>query len=152
MIPTSKNGWPKENGIKLVSLPEVLKEADYLSLHPDLNETSFHMMGEKEFNQMKPSAFLINTSRGKVVNEPDLIKALQAKRIAGAGLDVFETEPLDKNNPLTKMDNVIMLSHSAFLFRLCFLHCPGFNCQGSRQGAERKITEELRKQNYYTQS
>jgi len=114
----------KENGIKLVTLPEVLKESDYVSLHPDLNETSFHMMGEKEFKQMKPTAFLINTSRGKVVNEPDLIKALQEKRIAGAGLDVFETEPLDKNNPLTKMDNVTMLSHSASYSDYAFSIAP----------------------------
>jgi phosphoglycerate dehydrogenase-like enzyme len=62
---------------------------------------------------MKPSAYLINTSRGKVVEEPALIKALQDKKIAGAGLDVFEVEPLPKDSPLTKMDNVIMLPHSA---------------------------------------
>jgi D-3-phosphoglycerate dehydrogenase len=102
----------KENGITLTSLEEVLK-ADYITLHPDLNETSFHMINEKAFAQMKPSAYLINTSRGKVVEEPALIKALQEKRIAGAGLDVFEVEPLPKDSPLTMMDNVIVLSHSA---------------------------------------
>ena len=102
----------KENGITLTSLEEVLK-ADYVSLHPDLNETSFHMINAKAFAQMKPSAYLINTSRGKVVDEPALIKALQEKKIAGAGLDVFEAEPLPKDSPLTKMDNVIVLSHSA---------------------------------------
>jgi D-3-phosphoglycerate dehydrogenase len=62
---------------------------------------------------MKPSAYLINTSRGKVVEEVALVKALQEKRIAGAGLDVFEVEPLPKDSPLTMMDNVIVLSHSA---------------------------------------
>jgi len=102
----------KENGITLTSLEEVLK-ADYVSLHPDLNQTSFHMINDKAFAQMKRSAYLINTSRGKVVDEPALIKALQEKRIAGAGLDVFEVEPLPKDSPLTKMDNVIVLSHSA---------------------------------------
>ena len=102
----------KENGITLMSLEEVLK-ADYISLHPDLNETSLHMINDKAFAQMKPSAYLINTSRGKVVDETALVKALEEKRIAGAGLDVFENEPLSKDSPLTRMDNVIVLSHSA---------------------------------------
>jgi len=103
----------KENGINLTSFEEVLK-SDFVTLHPDLNETSFHMMNEKAFAQMKPSAFLINTSRGKVVDEPALVKALQEKKIAGAGLDVFETEPLPKESPLMKMENVVLLPHSAF--------------------------------------
>ena len=102
----------KENGINLTSFEEVLK-SDFVTLHPDLNETSFHMMNEKAFAQMKPSAFLINTSRGKVVDEPALVKALQEKKIAGAGLDVFETEPLPKESPLMKMENVVLLPHSA---------------------------------------
>ena len=62
---------------------------------------------------MKPSAYFINTARGKVVDEPALIKALEDKRIAGAGLDVFEQEPIDPNNPLLKMDNVIVIPHNA---------------------------------------
>jgi D-3-phosphoglycerate dehydrogenase len=86
---------------------------DYVSLHPDLNETSLHMINEKAFAHMKPHAYLINTSRGRVVDEPALIKALQEKKIAGAGLDVFEVEPLPADSPLCKMDNVIILSHSA---------------------------------------
>ena len=102
----------KENGISLTSLEDVLK-ADYVSLHPDLNETSFHMINNKAFGYMKPSAYLINTSRGKVVDEGALVKALQQKQIAGAGLDVFEVEPLSKDSPLNKMDNVILLPHSA---------------------------------------
>jgi len=88
----------KENGITLMSLEDVLK-ADYISLHPDLNETSLHMINDKAFAQMKPSAYLINTSRGKVVDEAALVKALEEKRIAGAGLDVFENEPLSKDSP-----------------------------------------------------
>jgi D-3-phosphoglycerate dehydrogenase len=102
----------KENGIKLTTLDEVLA-CDYVSLHPDLNETSLHMINDAAFAKMKPHAFLINTSRGKVVDEPALVRALQAKKIAGAGLDVFEVEPLPKDSPLTKMDNVIILPHSA---------------------------------------
>jgi D-3-phosphoglycerate dehydrogenase len=113
----------KENGIQLVSLEEVLK-ADYLTLHPDLNDTSFHMMNDKAFAQMKPSAYVINTSRGKVIDEVALVKALQEKKIAGAGLDVFETEPLPKDSPLTRMDNVIMLSHSASYSTYAFSIAP----------------------------
>ena len=102
----------KENGITLTTLDEVLK-SDFVSLHPDLNDTSFHIMNDKAFAQMKPGAYLINTSRGKVVDEVALVKALTEKRIAGAGLDVFETEPLAKESPLMKMDNVVLLPHSA---------------------------------------
>jgi D-3-phosphoglycerate dehydrogenase len=113
----------KENGIKLVSFEEVVK-ADYITLHPDLNETSFHIMNDKAFAQMKPSAYVINTSRGKVIDEVALVKALQEKKIAGAGLDVFETEPLPKDSPLTKMDNVIMLPHSASYSNYAFSLMP----------------------------
>ena len=113
----------KENGITLTGREEVLK-ADYVSLHPDLNETSLHMIDDKAFAQMKPSAYLINTSRGKVVDEEALVKALKEKRIAGAGLDVFEVEPLPKDSPLTKMDNVILLSHSASYSTYAFEVAP----------------------------
>jgi D-3-phosphoglycerate dehydrogenase / 2-oxoglutarate reductase len=102
----------KESGIRLTTLEETLG-ADYVSLHPDLNDTSLHMINDKAFTHMKPHAYLINTSRGKVVDEVALVKALQEKKIAGAGLDVFETEPLPKDSPLMKMDNVVLLPHSA---------------------------------------
>ena len=113
----------KENGISLTRLGEVLK-ADYVSLHPDLNDTSFHMIDDKAFAHMKPSGYLINTSRGKVVDEGALIKALEEKRIAGAGLDVFENEPLSKDSPLTKMGNVILLPHSASYSDVAFSFPP----------------------------
>jgi D-3-phosphoglycerate dehydrogenase len=82
------------------------------------------MMGEKEFRQMKRSAYFINTSRGKIVDEPALIKALEEKWIAGAGLDVYENEPVTKDNPLIKFENVIMLSHSASYSDLAFSIAP----------------------------
>lgn len=103
----------KESGITLVSLPELLKESDFVSVHTPLNEETWHLIGEKEFKQMKPTAYFINTSRGSVVDEPALIKALQEKWIAGAALDVFEKEPVDSDNPLLKMDNVVVTPHSA---------------------------------------
>ncbi|MBM2824458.1 MAG: C-terminal binding protein [Dehalococcoidales bacterium] len=104
----------KENGITLVSLPELLKESDFVSVHTPLNEETRHLMGEKEFKQMKSTAYFFNTARGPIVDEAALIKALQGKWIAGAGLDVFEKEPVDPANPLLKMDNVVVTPHSAF--------------------------------------
>jgi D-3-phosphoglycerate dehydrogenase len=104
----------RESGIILRNLPEVMEESDYISLHPCLNQETFHLIGEKELHMMKPGAYLINTSRGSVVDEPALIRVLQDKRIAGAGLDVFEKDPIDPDNPLLNMDQVIVTPHSAF--------------------------------------
>ena len=100
--------------IKLMSLPELLQEADYVSVHAPLSKETYHLIGEKELKMMKPSAYLINTSRGSVIDESALIRALQENWIAGAGLDVFEREPVDPGNPLLKMDNVVVSPHSAF--------------------------------------
>ena len=97
----------EKHGITLVSLPELLKEADYVSLHTPLYQETRKLIGEKELKQMKPTAYLINTSRGGVVDEAALIRALREKWIAGAGLDVFEIEPIEPDNPLLKMDNVV---------------------------------------------
>lgn len=92
-------------------IDQLLKESDFvLVMVPHTSETD-KMFGKKEFELMKKSAFFINTARGKVVNENDLIEALQKKEIAGAGLDVFENEPISSDNPLLKMDNVITLPH-----------------------------------------
>ncbi len=104
----------REHGITMVvSLSELLKESDFVTAHPLLTKETRHMMGEREFKQMKPTAYFINTARGAVVDEPALIKALQEKWIAGAGLDVFEKEPIDSDNPLLKMDNVVVMPHAA---------------------------------------
>ena len=110
--PYADKSLAKESGITMVSLPELLKESDFVSVSTLLNEETRHLIGEEEFKQMKPSAYFINTARGSVVDEPALVKALQEKRIAGAGLDVFEEEPVDLNNPLFKMDNVVVTPHS----------------------------------------
>jgi len=103
----------EECGITLVSMPELLKESDYISVNALLNQETWHLIGEEEFKQMKPTAYFTNTARGPVVDEAALIQALQEKWIAGAGLDVFEKEPVELDNPLLKMDNVIVLPHSA---------------------------------------
>ncbi|MEM2921734.1 MAG: D-glycerate dehydrogenase [Candidatus Bathyarchaeia archaeon] len=98
-------------GIEYMPLEDVLKECDYFSIHVPLLPETWHSIGEKQLALMKSSAFLVNTSRGPVVDEKALIKALQEKRIAGAALDVHEKEPIDLANPLLKMDNVILLPH-----------------------------------------
>jgi len=104
----------KEYSIKIVELQELLKKSDYISIHAPLNKNTKHMISYNEFNLMKETAFIINTARGSVIDENALIDALINKKIAGAALDVVETEPIDKNNPLLKMDNVIITPHVAF--------------------------------------
>lgn len=100
-------------GITMASKEELLQRSDLISLNCDLNPTSFHLIGTAEFSLMKKTAIIINTSRGPVIDEAALIQALEAKRIGGAALDVFEVEPLPPDNPLRKMDNVILAPHVA---------------------------------------
>lgn len=102
-----------ETGLEVVSLEDLLSKADFISLNPDLNATSYHLIAKNQLDTMKPSAYLINTSRGPVVDEAALIRALQERRIAGAALDVFEEEPLPAESPLRTMDNCLMAPHNA---------------------------------------
>lgn len=102
-----------EYDIELADLTDVMKNSDYVSVHTPLTDETYHLVSEKEFNLMKPTAYYINTARGPVTDEKALIKALQEKKIAGAGLDVFEQEPTPADNPLLKLDNVIAIPHSA---------------------------------------
>jgi len=100
-------------GIEMTPKEALLRQADFVSLNCDLNPTSFHLMSDAEFALMKPTAVLINTARGPIVDEPALVRALQEKRIAGAALDVFEVEPLPFDSPLRQMDNVLLAPHNA---------------------------------------
>ncbi len=102
-----------ETGVRMVALEDLLARADFVSLNCDLNPTSLHLMNAERLALMKPTSVLINTSRGPVVDEPALIRALESKRIAGAGLDVFEEEPLPAESPLRKMDNVMLAAHNS---------------------------------------
>ena len=103
------------HGFQSVSLEVLLSESDFVSLHCPLTPSTRHLIGEGELRRMKPSAILINTSRGPVVDEPALTRALSEGWIAAAGLDVFEQEPPAADNPLLKLDNVILTPHSAGL-------------------------------------
>jgi len=103
----------KEYRVTMVDLATLLKEADFVSLNCDLNPSSYHLINRKTLALMKPSAVLINTARGAVVEEPDLIIALREGKIAGAALDVFEHEPLPENSPLRTMPQVMLAPHNA---------------------------------------
>ncbi|HEY3098985.1 MAG TPA: C-terminal binding protein [Methylomirabilota bacterium] len=101
-------------GVERASLEQLAERSDYVSVHTLLNAETRHLIGEKFFARMKPTALLINTSRGPVVDEQALIRALQEKRLAGAALDVWEDEPAARDNPLLAMDNVIATPHAAY--------------------------------------
>ncbi len=101
-------------GVELRDLDSVLKESDFISIHCPLNDSTRHLIGEKEFKKMEKKPLLINTSRGPIIDERTLIKALEQGLISGAGLDVLETEPPDSQNPLLKMENVVLSPHMGF--------------------------------------
>ena len=108
--PRRKPEAERELGMEHVSLDRLLTEADFVSLHPPLNAETRHMISDEQFALMKPTAFIINTARGAVIDEKALVRALKKKRIAGAGLDVFEHEP--KLPPALKaMKNVVLTPH-----------------------------------------
>ena len=100
-----------EKGIRYVSLKELLEHSDYVSLHCPLTESTKHMINKETLKLMKPSAFIINTSRGALTDEAALIEALKNGKIAGAGLDVQETEPPKETSPLYTMENVLLTPH-----------------------------------------
>jgi glyoxylate reductase len=92
-------------------LDELLCESDVVTLHVDLNPTSHHLVGARELGQMKPTAWLVNTSRGPVVDQPALVAALREGRIAGAAVDVLEKEPPARDEPLLALPNVLVFPH-----------------------------------------
>ena len=99
------------DGIRHVSLDELLENSDYITLHCPLNDQTKHMINKETIAKMKPSAVIVNTGRGPLINEAELCEALAAKRIAGAGLDVQEVEPPAEDSPLYTLDNVIITPH-----------------------------------------
>jgi D-3-phosphoglycerate dehydrogenase len=102
-----------EAKVELINLERLFEESDFVTIHVSLNKETKGLIGRKYLNLMKPTAYLINSSRGPVVNEEALIDALKKRKLAGAGLDVFEKEPVDPDNPLLKFDNVIVSPHCA---------------------------------------
>lgn len=107
-------------GVELVDLETLFRESDFLSVSCPLNEQTRHIVNAERLALMKPTAFVINTARGPVVDQQALYETLKAKRIAGAGLDVFEAEPTPKGEPITTLDNVILAPHSLCWTDECF--------------------------------
>ena len=101
------------HGAELTDLDDLLRRSDYVSLHVPSNPATFQILNERTIGLMKPSAWLFNTARGDLVEERALYRALAEKRIAGAGLDVFEVEPTPPDNPILRLDNVIVTPHAA---------------------------------------
>lgn len=102
-----------EFNANLVSFEDLLKQSDYITLHAALTDKTRHLIGERELSAMKKTAYIINTARGALIDESALVKALQDKEIAGAGLDVFEAEPPRHDNPLLHLPNVVVTPHMA---------------------------------------
>ena len=103
----------QEHGVEMTSLDDLLARSDFVSVNCDLNPTSLHLINSETLAKMQPTAVLINTARGPIVDEPALISALQAGTIAGAAMDVFEIEPLSASSPLRRMENVMLAPHNA---------------------------------------
>ncbi|HLF05550.1 MAG TPA: NAD(P)-dependent oxidoreductase, partial [Dehalococcoidia bacterium] len=108
--PSPHRAW--EYAVEFLPLDELLRRADVVSLHVALSAETQGLIGATELALMKPSSILVNTSRGAVVDEEALLEALEQRRIAGAGLDVFQTEPLPAGHPITRLDNVVLSPHA----------------------------------------
>ena len=102
-------------GVELVPFDELLARADFVTLHVPLNDDTRHMMSADQFRRMKPTACVVNTSRGPLIDEAALARALDDREIAGAGLDVFENEPTSPDSPVVNHPNVVATPHAAFL-------------------------------------
>ena len=103
----------EQMGVKQVDFDTLLENSDFISVHAALTEESRHMIGLKQFKKMKPKAFIVNTSRGGIIDEQALCTAMENKYIAGAGLDVTEKEPVPDDSPMFKYDNIIITGHRA---------------------------------------
>jgi D-3-phosphoglycerate dehydrogenase len=111
--PFPDQAFVAQHKITLLPFDRLLAESDYLTLHVPLSSESRHLINQGTLSLMKPTAFLINTARGGLICEKDLVKALQSRQIAGAALDVFEQEPPPADHPFFKLDNVLFTPHAA---------------------------------------
>jgi phosphoglycerate dehydrogenase-like enzyme len=125
VIAWSQNLTPEkcqEAGVGYVGKDDLFRQSDFITIHVVLSPRSRGLVGAKEIGLMKPSAFLINTSRGPIIDEAALLAALRDKKIGGAGLDVFDVEPLPLDHPLRKMDNVVITPHLGYVSEQNYRH------------------------------
>jgi phosphoglycerate dehydrogenase-like enzyme len=118
VIAWSQNLTPekcKEAGVEYVSKEDLFRQSDFVTIHVVLSQRSRSIVGAKEFGLMKPTAYIINTSRGPIIDEAAMLAALKDKKIGGAGLDVFDVEPLPVDHPLRKLDNVVLTPHLGYV-------------------------------------
>jgi len=121
----------KEEELELVDdLNKIYQNADFITVHIPLNKSTRGMIGKEEFKKMKKSAYFINASRGPIVCEEDLYQALKNKEIAGAGIDVYNEEPPPFDNPLFKLDNVILTPHNAAITKEAMIKMATQTAQG----------------------
>ena len=113
------------------SLDELLRESDYVLVNCALTPETRGLIGELELRKMKPTAVIINTARGPIVEQGSLIRALETKQIRGAAIDVFETEPVEESSPLLALDNVILTSHSIAWTEELFRDMGRSDCEGA---------------------
>ncbi len=118
-------------GVQATSLDELLAEADYVLVNCALTPETRGLIGERELGRMKPSAVIINTARGPIIEQQSLVRALETKQIRGAAIDVFEKEPLEAKSPLLELDNVILTSHSIAWTEELFRDMGRADCEGA---------------------
>ena len=132
-----------EVGARLVSKRELLELSDYLTIHLLLSDRTRGLFGEHDLNLMKPSAMLINTSRGPIVNEAALISALSEEKLAGAGLDVFDVEPLPSDHPLRSLPNTVIMPHLGYVTIENYRNWYGGAVENVRSWIDGKIINEM---------
>lgn len=129
--------------VELVPLEVLLRESDFVCLHCRLTDETRGLIGARELALMKPTAYLINMARGPVVDHAALVAALTERRIAGAGLDVFYAEPLPADDPITRLDNVVLSPHWLTGTRDAFLYAGRTNCAGMLSAARGELPENI---------
>lgn len=133
----------KALNVELVSLQTLLREADFICLHCRLTPETEGLIGDKELALMKHSAYLINMARGPIINHKALVRALQEKQIAGAALDVFYTEPLPAEDPITELDNVILAPHQTAGTLDVYYNAGATNCRAMIQAARGELPPHI---------
>ena len=141
--PYASTELAKSLKVELTDLHSLFAEADYVCVCCPLTEETHGLIGAREFELMKSSAFFINTARGPIVNQTALTEALKTKGIRGAGIDVFEEEPVDPDDPLLTLDNVILTPHAIAMTDECYQDIGRTNCQRAIQVSQGEIPDDI---------